>query len=88
MCRGTTPETFDIEISTNSDEVLNIEQCSFSNGSHTSCGKFTSYMHSEGEQLTLALNLSNYLQLNEHYVGNIGMHNIAGSANTSMDIRE
>ena len=86
QCLGATPEIFEVEISTNLDTILAVEECSFSNSTTTnnSCGKFTLH-HGDG-YLTLSLNLSEYLQLNEHYMANIGVHNIAGSANTSLQI--
>ena len=86
MCLGSTPDTFEVEISANSDIVASIGQCSFSNSSNTSCGKFSSYY--DGGYLILSLNLSEYLKLNEHYMANIGVHNIAGSANTFIEICE
>ena len=86
QCLGATPETIEVEISTNLDTILTVEECSFSNSTttNTSCGKFT-LEHGDGH-ITLSLNLSEYLQLNENYAGNIGVHNIAGSANTSVQI--
>ena len=86
QCLEATPVTFEVQIFTNSGTMLIVEQCSFSNSTttNTSCGKFT-LQHGD-RHITLSLNLSEYLQLNEHYTGNIGVHNIAGSANTSVQI--
>ena len=86
QCLGATPETIEVEISTDLDIIVTVEDCSISNSTTTnnSCGKFILH-HGDG-YLTLSLNLSEYLQLNADYLGNIGVHNIAGSANTSVKI--
>ena len=86
QCLGATPEIFEVEISTNLDTILAVKECSFSNSTttNTSCGKFT-LQYGDG-YITLSLNLSEYLQLNENFTGNIGVHNIAGSTNISVQI--
>ena len=86
QCLGETPETIEVEILTNLDTLLTVEMCSFSNSTttNTSCGKFI-LQHGD-EYLTLSLNLSDYLQLNERYKANTGVYNMAGSASSSVQI--
>ena len=88
VCLGKAPESFVVEIHTESVlvHVFNSGQCLLDNNSNMTCGMFTS--QSEDGHLTLVLNLSEYLQLNHMYLGQIEMHNSAGIASTSIEISE
>ena len=80
------PESFVVQIHTESALVFNSGQCLFNNNSNLSCGMSNS--QSQDGHLTLVLNLSEYLQLNHMYLGQIEMHNNIGIASASIEICE
>ena len=86
VCLGTAPESFTVEIHTESTVASSIGPCSFNNNSNISCGMST--LHSQDGHLTRVLNLSDYLRLNQMYWGQIGVKNSAGIAMTSIEICE